>query len=118
MAHTCIPSSVTEMGIAVSSLPGEVLYSLIRSNNEKHESVIHGDSGRGMCVGWADGCHSLTRAGGSLPGAFLRGKRNSVHLVPAVCGCVYVCNPFAHGAAMLGLSFCKAAGLRKVKCLA
>lgn len=75
MAHACIPSSVTEMGIAVSSLPGEVLYSdtlsLIRSNNEKHESVSHGDSGRAMCVGWADGCHLLTRAGGSLPGAFL-----------------------------------------------
>lgn len=27
MAHTCIPSSVTEMGISVNSLPGEVLYS-------------------------------------------------------------------------------------------
>lgn len=27
MAHTCIPSSVTEMGTAVSSLPGKVLYS-------------------------------------------------------------------------------------------
>lgn len=27
MAHTCIPSSVTEMGIAVSSVPGEILYS-------------------------------------------------------------------------------------------
>lgn len=27
VAHICIPSSVTEMGIAVSLLPGEILYS-------------------------------------------------------------------------------------------